>query len=328
MFVTTRNPPASFQTAREDRESRTYLPTSLPQVPGHRILLCRYQVDRRHWGPGRRNPPLPLGTAHPDAPDLYCVQSDTIERQIDNVLWFTRLFASIPDSWDSSASAVLPLPAFDAAPTYATATTITATRLLDRRLGTWRLTAASHGLTAGDIAHISLRVSVPTSTSWFGAGLASLNYTGTAQAAWSADYQIRAHTSDTVDVTLGPASDAFGVISQITLVFGSIRKLTAGLTRRPETTRNVPITIRRDYFLPGLTDSIPTREAIPLPAPFAIQAGTQDPFEENTLTASTVPTAAQYRAMIDSRTALVLESTLEDYLGPILCRRTASYLAQ
>jgi hypothetical protein len=319
---------SGFQLAREIEGSRV-LTTPLERVPSHRVMRARYAVDARHWGPCRLNDPAAaLLRRHPEYPDLVCVVGDQVERHVDDLLIFSRTYASIPASWAQVSSAVLRLPGFNQAPTYAAAKTITA--VSTRNFGNiFRLSISAHGYSAGDNIHVQLVLEVPGGEGR-GQNLAGSKPPVPVRQGWNQSATIRAVTTDTLDIALSPYQLTTRPAFAATIITGSVRKITAGFEKRTVTTRAVTTTIRRDYFLPGVTAAVPIAGLIPLSTPFAIEQGTEtdENFQDNTLTGSTIPTATQYRAMIDSSTQLVLECSLEDYLGPIICRKTVSYLAQ
>jgi len=319
---TTRDPGIAYQTAIEHHESRI-VTTPLAGDPTHRVMLCRYMGDIRHMGEGRRIEPLRKGTAHPAYPDMYCVIPDTIERQVDNLAFFTRTFATIPRSFSEVSASVVTLPGMTQPPTFASGVTITGA--VPDAGGAWRLTAASHGYSAGDNVHVAMTASVPRHAStWMGGGVIGAD----SQYFNASVTVLRVVDTNRIDVFLGPNS--LPRFSGAITAGGTMRKITAGIEKRQAATKLVTVDIRRDYFFPGISPEAPTRGLIPLFQPFRIEQGTttDELWEETTLRSTTVPTALQYRTLIDNQSSLVLDCVLEEYLGPIVCRRTTSYIAQ
>lgn len=288
-----------------------------PEVPPEAqwyLRLRRYMVDKRYYGhqPGAPTRPPPRGSL-PDPEDPNCWNLDEVnDAEFDNLLFFTRVYSSIPRSWTETGSTNVALPAFDDPETLAAAktiTAITANNASDRQT----LTSSAHGYSAGEIAFLNLA------------------FIGVVRNGPNKAYHIATNlpvlstTTDTFDANLGP------IVGYKVNVLGpaTAQKLT-GYPLRPIRNRFVPTTVQHDYFLPGITHGIRTRDDIPLLQQFTIQRGPSngDDWPDNTLNASTIPTAAQYWAAMQARTRLILDSTLVDVRLPLIDRRTISYAAQ
>lgn len=307
-----RTPPAAYATPQELSRGSRLFAWPLPKVPGHYTLTRRYAVDLRSYAP------LALDTPDLEFPEAVLV-AEKPEEQADNLLTFFRLYATIPDTWAQASSAIVDIPGIQAAPTFAAATTITATTTRNTDVQT--LTAASHGLTAGDRVFLSVSFlgTCPAggSSKWFHR---------------SGDFAvISAPSANTFKVAVGPfRMDNGAAIMAVSSITGSVKEYTAGYPRRTVRTMALPVTIERAYILPGVTLGAPSRKDIALPQPFTIELGTEDAdtFPANTVGAGTLPTAAQFWDLVQRRSDLVASVELEEYLGNILCRKTTYWTAR
>jgi hypothetical protein len=310
--VDPRDPPILYATPQELTSGSRGFAWPLPKVPGHFTIQRRYAVDLRSYVP------LALDTPDVEFPEAFLV-AEKPEEQVDNLLTFSRLYATIPPAWAQASSAIVDIPGISATPTFAAATSITATTTRNSDVQT--LTAASHGLTAGDrvFLYVGFLGTCPAggSSKWF---------------LRSGDFSvISAPSSSTFKVALGPfRMDNGAPIQAVTNLSGSVKEYTAGYPRRTVRTMALPVTIERAYVLPGVTLGAPSRKDIALPQPFTIELGTEDAgtFPANTVGAATLPTAAQFWDLVQRRADLIASVELEEYLGNILCRKTTYWTAR
>lgn len=314
--------PAAFQVPRRCADgagglgpaNRIERPSALPPEAGYVLYHRRYMVDKRTYGthPGVLTTPPPLGTVadpvDPNAWNLVEVQ----DAEYDNLLFFTRTYGTIPQPWFSTSSSNVALPAFSDPETLAAAKTISAVTVNnagDRQT----LTSTAHGYSAGDILFLNLafigRVRGKNNDQYY-------HFTG--------NYPVLSVTTDAFDLNLGPIQGW-----KVTTPSPATAQKLTGYPLRTIVNRFVPTRVQHDYFLPGITRGIRSDADIPLLPPFTINRGTEaDDFAANTLTALTIPTAAQYWSNIQTRTRLTLDCTLQPLLGPLLDRQTLTYAAQ
>lgn len=318
--------PTAYQTPRRCADgagglgpaSRIERPSEFPPEAEHYRLHVRYMVDKRYYGhhPGATTtPPLRGTTAHPTDPNAWLLD-EVIDSEVDNLQFFTRIFGNIPKSWQEISSANVQIPAIDYSETLGSATTITAgTFLLSTYSLQQTLTAASHGAIAGDRVFLNLRLR------WFGS-LIEKHISGT--------FAVSAADTNTFTVPIGP----LGVPPTANLTAWVVQspatvQVITGYPARSVRDRFVPVTIDHDYFLPGISVGVNSPDDIVLATAFQVQRGTEAAgYAANTISANTIPTAAQYWASITNRAKLVLDCALAPVLGPLLDRRTTSYTAQ
>lgn len=297
-----------------EEAQRIERPPEFPPEAEFYLRHARYMVDKRYYGhhAGATTKPPRLGTiTHPKDPNAWLLREFN-EREFGNLLFFTRTFGPIPRSWSEVISTNVALPAFNDGETLAAAKTITACTA--NTAGTRQtLTSTAHGYSANDRVFINLRVYDNRRP-----GLRDYRYH------ISAPFTVLAVTTDTFDVNLRRFQGTNVVVESP----ATAQKIT-GYTARPIRNRFVAARIDHDYFLPGISLGVLTPEDIPLEQPFVIQRGSEaDGWADNTLSANTIPTDAQYWASIENRTRLVLDCSIASIMGPLLDRRTTSYAAQ
>jgi hypothetical protein len=293
---------------------RVERPADIPPEAQHYLNHRRYMVDKRYYGfhPGATSAPPPVATTvDPLDPNCYLLR-EVEDLQIGNLLFFTRTFGNIPLPWVEPGSSNVALPGLQDPETLASAKTITACSA-NNYGDVQTLTSNDHGYSAGDRVLINLRLEA--------------NITGKNNDvlySFNAYYPVLAATTNTFDVALGP------IVGHSTTILGpaSAYKLSGYPLRLPRN-RFVPTAIEHAYFLPGVSPGIEAVEDIPLLQAFTTNRGSESAdWPENTLSDATVPTAAEYWALMQSRTRLILDCTLAVRLGPLIDRRTVKYAAQ
>lgn len=323
----TRNLPASFATPIPCADGAGGLGPGLvfdrplPHVPEHYTVRRRYQVDARYYARG--NPAMggvPYDSPDPVYPDAFLVDEQP-ERQFDNLLFFYRLYATIPATWVTPGSAVVTVPGMFQTPTLAAS--ISATGFSG---GPWAnsgvqvlTTSAAHGLSIG--TRVSVNISFTLRDFSRGANQAFTIH---------GDYNVAGGSGTDLHLPLGPLS-VYGQPADAVISFsGAVIPYTAGYPIRRPKTRNLPVFVERTYYLPGVSPGVSSIADIVFPQIFSIDiASVADPdFPDNTVGEFTVPTAAQYWASVAAGAGLVLEAPLEIYLGNIVAVRKATWIAQ
>lgn len=320
---TSRSPGTDFDAPVEHYESRDFLHKE-PRAPRSLLLVRRYRINVDIYASAARYTPLPLDAPDEEFPEFFHVE-EKIERQEDKILWFTRTFASIPGWWTDTGFIATSIPAIDDPPTLASPRkTISgfASSIPNATTDSQSLTVTSNGYSVGDKVNIVL--------SFTGHGA----FGGYRNFYFSGDFEVKAQSTNAISVNLGRIRVDNNPVYGVTSLSGTVAKYTAGHPSRPVQTKSIPTTIERDYFLPGISvfgsGVVQSRSDIPLPSVFSINKGTEDPdtFADNTLSANTVPTAAQYWSAIQNRSDLIAEAVIEPYLGNIVCRRITKFTAR
>lgn len=293
-------------------------PEDFPPEAAHYRIHRRYMVDKRYYGhqPGARmRPPLRGTMTDPYDPNCWLL-TERNDAEFDNLLFFTRTFGNLPRAWTRPGNSNVALPAIDTGPELASAATITAVARVST--GAQFTTSGSHGYSPGDRVQINVRYQLT-----YRYGLET-RLTGD-DITITGNFELLTASGTTFVVPNIPV-----VSNNNSVVFGTAQKFNSGYPTRPVRNLFVTTAVERTYFILGVSPGIQTWQDIPLAQPFAVEKGTEDPAEwpDNTLSANTVPTAAQYWAMIQARSGLVHESGLEEVLGALICRRTSYWNAQ
>ena len=237
--------------------------------------------------------PVTIGSA-------YCVGDTEPQPAEAGLVSFTRMWANIPAPRLIPSGTTLyqfvGLPSgISGSPKTVTAMSSTANSLT--------LTSAAHGYSLGDQIMLKVRFTV-------GARGYSLIYLS----------PITAVTTDTITFTRG-------VLSTGTIVFVSGTVTKQQSYRKTFQAKSSTMT-QFEYVLPGVTSGVSdASDYLPL-LPFApVLASTGQSIAdyadlENTLTAFTNPTDAEYRSLITEGSLLIAESDIALWKGPILERKT------
>lgn len=247
-----------------------------------------------------------LDTADTEVTTAYCVGTSAIDHVDGELMRYSAQFATIPPPRNEYESYSFRLPGFTATftPTEKTITgmTIASTRNFATRY------CPGHGMTTGQgfSEQLTLRVSI-------------VGEQGTRTVTIVTSGIVTGHN---VDSYSGSIFIPYGPGDGSTVAFVSGTVATGGGTSMPA---RGPLTVAAhsrvsfDYFLPGVSSGIaqPSDILLPQPVAFIDSAGA----EVDILTATTIPTAAQYQARVTAGEEFVVEAYFRAWMGNIFERR-------
>lgn len=264
----------------------------IPLDTTHFILTEEALVRKAEYSP------TALNTTDSELNTAYLVSNDITEEQGDGV-WTRRIYSSIPaNRTEQIGSYSYTFPGLESGSSTSYAVSSSTGTV---PTGPYVLTIGSHPFVTGNKILVTLKSVAVTSS---GQTL-TLNT--------SAVGAISAYTGTTVTVMLH-----FNYYVGGTVTFQTVRLFLRG---DGQITIPSPAYKFYEYFLPGVTAGITTATDIVPNQVFT-------PFDSSTgnyvtaLTAYTVPSSAEYLAMIAARDYIIVESVVEQYLGNILCRKT------
>lgn len=281
-------PSATFwQTARKIYGSgRKAFP--IPGAPAHFTLEDRLAIKLSHYSR------LALDTVHDVESSAYLVD-EQVDEKSPAFVYFRRLFATIPASHTERTSGTWSFPGFTASGGLEAGKTITA-----HNDSTQAFTVAAHGYSNGDTVIYKIR-----QESLFG----------------------RVYNSQGTTTISSVTTDTFildGVkLNALPFDSGTVLRSSIPVPARDPFTSQVDVALEMDYFLPGVTSGITTVDDITLTQTFRPLDAAGD--TTDTLSATTIPTAAEYFAMVTSGEFIPVECDLERYLGNIY-RRVTRYV--
>jgi hypothetical protein len=161
------------------------------------------------------------------------------------------------------------------------------------------ITAAyAHTLTAGDYAFINLSYTI--------SGDPTIHHVS------SGFNVISTPSAFSITVDLGRI---FTSQQSITIISGAIRS--SSLDTRSATSQNSPTITETTYILPGVTPGFSTVNEVGIPPKFAVMDTTTGVI---TTMASyiTTPTKADYKAMVSNKAQIVIEASVEEWMGNIV----------
>ena len=159
-------------------------------------------------------------------------------------------------------------------------------------------TTIAHTLTAGDYTFINLSYTL--------SGDPTIHYV-------AASFKVKTVPSPSViTVDLGRA-----FLSQrtMTIVSGGIRSST--LDTRLPLSKNAPTITETTYILPSVTPGFATVDDVGIPPKFTIM-DTDTGATTTTASYNTIPTKSDYKSMVSSNAQIVIEASVEDWMGNIV----------
>lgn len=248
------------------------------------------------------------GTLHPTRAGFYFVGDfDYATEEIGDVLTFNRRWATIPSTRiDPAGSYAFGFPGLPNGTTGSakTITAITPENPTEAVLNNPALTAAAHGFAVGQLINYLL------------------NYTGGTAGSKVIGGTARVLTVPDINTfTLSTILQFFGPDGSYDVGAFSTGTATAFAPARAARTIKASASIVFTYALPGVTPGIATEADFRADTEFrpVITSTTE---ETDTLSVATTPTDTAYRELVDAGTGIVAESTIDDYLPPILVRAT------
>jgi hypothetical protein len=233
---------------------------------------------------------LSLDTAHAVETSAYLVDEQPLSRS-PAFTYFRRLYSTIPASHVEPGSDAWSFPGFSQSVALGTQKTITAYNFSTRVF-----TSAGHGFSDGAIVRVFIKTTQ-------GGIIWTQSATGT----------IDNPTTDTFEIDgIYPSGTSFasGTAQTISPARDSVTL--------PADARTI-----FDYFLPGVSSGITTVEDIPKVSAFGIVTSTGQ--ITDTLSETSVPTLAQYQALVTGAEFIPIECFIERYLGNIY-RRVTRYV--
>jgi hypothetical protein len=236
-----------------------------------------------------------LDTAHPDVSALKLVDEDILTQREDLVEFF-RTYATVPAQWEEVVSQRFDYPGYVG--TYANPGSEISSGVTMANSGTGSalvITKTAHGRTTGEWLWVKFTAN---------------------GVRWQTHAYITAHTTDTLRLSLVfIGSWTFSAVSYWRV---------DGAPSRVIRSQTVNARVVYDYALPGVTSGVSTAQDFePLPELPFIGSSSGEPVTH--LSATTVPTNAQWIASALAREWFVRESIVRPYLGRIL-ERVTSYL--
>ena len=159
-------------------------------------------------------------------------------------------------------------------------------------------TTTAHTLEAGDYVFINLSYTL--------SGSSTIHYV---DASFSV---LTAPSTSVITVDLGRV---FLSQQSMTIVSGGIRS--SSLDTRQPLSQNSPTITESTYILPGVTPGIATVDAVGIPPKFTIMDVTTG-VATTTASNSTIPTKADYKAMVSANAQIVIEASVDKWMGNIV----------
>ncbi len=243
--------------------------------------------------------PLALDTPHDELPDAYLV-AESPRENIGGLYKWTRTYARIPPSRQTFESYSWLVPGIGSGAIYSAQNISSATNASGV---TTLVTSGSSGVAVGDQASISYTFTDTATGTSYGRTVIRTALAGT--------------SGTTIKVSL--ISEPGG-----TITYQTLKKVEPG---RPAEAVEVASSIQLDYFLPGVSPSVATPFDIPRISALEIYDG--DGVKVNSVSASTSPTLAAWRALVAARTQVcVVASVIRRWQGNIYERATRYCVAQ
>jgi hypothetical protein len=288
--------PSRFSTAVEQfgQAKRTY------PIP---LDTTHYTIERNYCVKKSSYTPLALNTADTEYSTAYIVAND-VTREEGDAVWFKRTYATIPaNRTEQIGSYAYTFPGLTAGST-TTQTPSSFTGSVPN--GPFVITLTSHGYSVGNKVRI---VTLSTVT----VGASTIPFYS------SVVTTITAVTTNTFTVTFRFLAQTGGTNSMYSVAL--FVRGTGQLTL-PSSAYETS-----EYFLPGVSSGISSAsDIVPNAAfyPFASTTGNV----VTTLSTGTVPTVVNYLSLISNNQFIVAQSSVAQYLGNILCRKTLYVMAQ
>ena len=159
-------------------------------------------------------------------------------------------------------------------------------------------TTIAHTLTAGDYVFINLSYTL--------SGDPTVHYVASSFSVLSVP------SSSVITVDLGRA---FLSQQAMTIVSGGIRS--SSLDTRAPLSQNSPTITETTYILPSVTPGFATVDAVGIPPKFVIMDVTTGVMT-TTASNSTIPTKDDYKAMVSNNAQIVIEASVEEWMGNIV----------
>lgn len=285
----------------------------IPRDYAHRVYRQRHMVERTSYAAPTADSVNAVLVAESPAVTAYCCGDENFsDEPFGDIITFDRVWSTMPAARTEPGGTYAY--AFPAIPTgsLGSPATVTAFSSASASRGYYTapvFTVAAHGYAVGDL--ISVRLD-----------FANLENAGGAVKVVSVTTDT--FTTEGIQLFIDRGSLTSAPFNPGAFSTGTAAKLIIG--------RSAPRTIPSDtlalysYALPGVTSGVATADAFPSDRVFSIIES--DGEEVQTLSATSTPTADQYRALVVAGEYIVASSEISVYLGNVLQKRTLCVRAQ